>query len=607
MKKIISICILLNLIFCIPARGDNDNTFGVNAPEVVSSDEIFRLVYVASGSGKVSDFSAPDFEGFDVLAGPISSSSTSIQIINGKRSTNREESFTYTLRPLSEGKFTIGSASVKIGSKRYESGSVNIEVVKAEERQDDDASGTGDNYGNRSSGTVSAGKDLMMKIDVSKRNVVKGEPIIATLKLYLQNSSLSGFEDVKFPTFNGFWSQEIETPQQIEFRRENLNGRVYNAALLRKYMLIPQQSGKIVIDPAEIVCLVQVQDNTPSRSIFDDFFGSFQTIRQRVVSDPVTINVSPLPSPAPASFKGGVGDFSMKVALSVDSIKAHEAASLKITVSGKGNINMIEAPSVTLPPDFEAYDVKKNDDISASAAGSSGSRVFEYPFIPRSPGEFVIPSIQFTYYDIRNGKYKTLASEELPIKVIPGENISAAVVAGSPGKQLVKTIGEDIRFISTSSSRTVKEKPFIVSSYVLYLLYAVIIVLFFVISYILKKNIVMKNDVAGTKNRKAKKVARNRLKLAETFLKQNLYSAFYEELHKAVDGYISDKLMLPPADMTREKISEELKARGKEECTEDLFALLDACEYARYAPSSGSEAMGNHYNSAVKIISEIES
>lgn len=607
MRRIISICILFDLIFLFSARGDNNNTFGVNAPEVVSSDEIFRLVYVASGSGRVSDFSAPDFEGFEILAGPVTSTSTSVQIINGKRSSSREESFTYTLRPLSEGKFTIASATVKIGGKVYESGTVAIEVVKGEERENADDS-QGGNRGSENHNVRSvAGKDLMMRLEVGKRNVVKGEPIVATLKLYVQNSAISGFEDVKFPTFNGFWSQETEVPQQIEFKRENLNGRIYNSALLRRYMLIPQKNGKIVIDPAELVCLIQIRDNSPSRSIFDDFFENYQTIRKRVVSEPVTINVMPLPAGAPASFKGAVGDFNMKASLSADSLKANEAASLKVTISGRGNINMTEAPPVALPPDFEIYDVKKSDNISVGASGSSGSRVFEYPFIPRSPGDFTISPVEFTYYDISSGKYKTLTSKPLPIKVLQGEEIASVVVPGASGRQSVRTIGEDIRFISTSSSRTVKERPFFVASATLYVLYISIVILFFLISYFLRKNIVRRNDVAGTKNRRARKVARARLKMAETFLKQNLYGAFYEELHKAVEGYISDKLMLPLADMNREKIGEELASRGREKCIADLFSLLDACEYARYAPAAGSEAMEHHFKSAIKIISEIES
>lgn len=589
-------CLALALAGALSAVAQN--SFTVSVPEVVSTDEIFQVMFTATyESGKVSDFAPPAFEGFEVLAGPVSSTSTSIQSINGKTSTTRTQSYTYTVRLTQEGKVTVGPASVKIGKETYSTESRTVEAVKGQV-----PSGSGGN-------AAAAGDDLMLRLSVSKSRAVVGEPIIVTMKLYVQSSAISGFEDVRFPTFDGFWSQEIDAPQNIQFSRENYGGQVYNAALLRRYMLLPQQTGRLSIDPAELVCLLQVRSEpTGPRSIFDDFFDSYQTIRKRVSSDPVTIEVSALPAGAPASFAGGVGSFRLAAGFDSDSVAAHEATSLKVVISGTGNINLVETPKVSLPSDFESYDVRKTENISTGASGASGTVTFEYPFIPRAPGVFDVAPVEFTYYDIEAGRYRTLSSGPLSLRVGEGTRTDAAVMPSGPGKRSVESLGEDIRFIAASPARLRKAGGLLVDSPAMYIVPLLIVLLTAGTWVMLSRSIARRSDIAGTRNRKALKVARARLKNASAFLKQNLYSAFYEELHKAIHGYISDKLMLPVADLTRDRIGEELRSRGKDEAViKELFDVLDACEYARYAPASGSEAMEGHYQQAVKVISEIES
>ena len=577
------------------------NSFTADAPAVVSTDEIFRVVFTATyESGKVSDFVPPSFEGLEVLAGPVSSTSTSFQSINGQSSTTHAHSYTYTVRAVQEGKVTIAPASVKIGKETYRTEPRTIEAVKGEVPDQGSAASGGQRQ--------SAGEDLMLRMSVSKTRAVVGEPVIVTLKLYVQSSAISGFEDVRFPTFDGFWSQEIDAPQNIQFVRENYNGQVYNAALLRRYMLLPQQTGALTIDPSELVCLLQIRaESTGPRSIFDDFFSSYQTIRKRVTSDPVTVNVSALPSGAPASFTGGVGSFRMTAGFVSDSVSAHEATSLRVEISGTGNINMVDAPKMQFPADFEAYDIRKTENISTGASGASGTLTFEYPFIPRAPGVFDIDPVEFTYYDVQAGRYRTLSSGPLRLKVGEGTRTDAAVIPSGVSKRSVESLGEDIRFISTTP-RLKKAGRMMVSSPAMLIIPIVIVLATAAVWVLLNRSIARRSDVVGTRNRKALKVARARLKNASVFLKQGLYSAFYEELHKALHGYISDKLMLPVADLTRERIGEELSSRGKDEAViQALSDILDACEYARYAPASGSEAMEKHYEQAVKVISEIES
>ena len=253
--------------------------------------------------------------------------------------------------------------------------------------------------------------DIFLTLTLDRNKVVVGEPIIATLKLY-QRVNIAGFENVSFPTFNGFWSQEIEAPTNIEFAREVYEGQIYNAALLRKFVIIPQQQGQVTINPAEMTCLVNIRVSSGGTSIFDGLFDDYRTVRKKVSTGPVTVTVSPLPAGAPASFAGGVGEFKISAKVSKDTLKTHEAASLVLTVSGRGNVSLLETPKVNFPPDMEVYDTKVSDRIDKS--GLSGSKTYEFPFIPRSHGDFVIEPVKYSYYDVNQRRYVTLETAPIP-------------------------------------------------------------------------------------------------------------------------------------------------------------------------------------------------
>ena len=597
MKKIFIITTLILFLGSLQTLVAQDH-FGISAPKVVAVDEMFTVVFTATG--KVKEFNAPDMQDFHILAGPMSSTSSSTQIVNGKVTHSYEISYTYTLQPKSKGNFVIPSASVVMNKKTYKSEPFSVEVVAQQQQSSSGNSG-------QSSGTGISESDLMLKLYLNKSKVVKGEPIIATLTLYTK-VGISGFEDIRFPVFNGFWSEEVETPSNVEFVRETLDGQIYNAALIRKYMLIPQQSGTLTIEPAEMICQIQIRSNSQSRNMFDGFFDDYQTIRKRISTPARKVVVAELPANAPASFTGGVGKFEMTAKLATDSIKAHEATSLSVVISGTGNFNMVEQPKVEFPLDFEAYDVKRTENVSSSSSGTSGTKTFEFPFIPRSPGQFAVDPVEFTYYDIAKRQYVTLKSAPLTIGVARGDESNAAVGVPGVNKQYVKSLGEDIRFIVTDISILNKKGVLFASTWWYYLSLLFVVALFFLIVMILNKLVDRKRDVVGAKNRKAKKVAKARLKNASVLLEQNLYSAFYEELDKALSGYVSDKFALTVTDLSRERIAEELSAKtNSEELVNRFLELLDACEYARYAPSSDSSAMANHYAMAINLISEIES
>ena len=577
----------------------------VEAPNVVAADEQFNVTFIIEGEESPTDFTWTSNDDFQVQWGPQQGKSTSIQIINGKRSKTVQSTYTYVLRPVKAGKFTLPTATAKVKGNLISSTPTVIEVAAAgasSSRQQQPSNP----QAQRQQQTGVTDSDIFMVMSLDRTNVVVGEPVTATLKLY-QRVNVAGFENVSFPTFNGFWSQEIEAPTNIEFAREVYDGQIYNAALLRKFILIPQQEGKVSITPAEMTCLVNVRVSSGGTSIFDGFFDNYRTVRKKVTTQPVTVTVSPLPAGAPASFAGGVGQFRISAKVSRDSLKTHEAASLLVTVSGTGNISLIEAPKVSFPPDMEVYDTKVSDKIEKS--GISGSKYYEFPFIPRSYGDFVIEPVKYSYYDVNQKKYVTLETPAIPISVARSNEAESGgiMIAGSAPKD-VKNLASDIRFINVKDSNLVSKGQFFVGSAWFWTIFVVLLALAMTCWAALRRFAARRADVVGTRNRKATKMALKRLKLVNTFLKQNLYTAFYEELHKALLGFVSDKLNIPVAELSRDRIADTLADSGADGGMADAYiALLDACEFARYAPSSGNEAMEAHYNAALEVISSIDS
>lgn len=591
---------LFTLFFAVVSFATAQTSFIAEAPRVVEVGETFRLVFTTNASP--TSFNPPSITGLDVLVGPTSSTMNSTQIINGKRTESFQVSYTYILQAKSEGKYTIPAASVVVDGKSYSSSAITIEAVKTNSARAAESD-------TKESATIT-NEDVFMKISISKSRVVIGEHFIATIKLYTR-VPIAGFEDVRFPTFNGFWSQEIESAQNIDFVRENVDGKIYNSAFIKKYILLPQQSGTLTIDAAELVCQVQIRaGRSATRSIFDDFFDSYQTVRKRVSSSPVNIRVDALPLGAPDSFKGAVGNFTMSGKLSKDSVNANEALSLLIDISGTGNINLIEAPKPEIPSSFELYDTKITDNTSKSSGGTSGNKQFEFPLIARGPGEYVIPPVLFTYYDITKKQYITLATKEFIVKVGNSTGVGNSSISGLPlgvNRQAVRSITDDIRYIQLGRSSLKKGNIFFFASATYFVILALIIFFYLLLEKFLSKRVQRNRDIAGVRSRRANKIAKARLRAAGEFLKGGLYSAFYEELHRAVLGYTSDKLNLSLSDMSREKIEESLVSRGvKEEHISKLLTLIEQCEYARYAPDPGGDQMDKNYSRAMELISSME-
>ena len=607
MKKII-IALLTAALCALTAYAQT--SIKVQAPNLVGLNEQFNVTFIISGEHAPSDFQWDPGSDFQLVWGPQRGTSTSVNIINGKSTRTSQTTFTYVLLPKNTGRFQLAAAEATVKGDRLTSNRPTIEVVSdgaaasgQGQGQASQRSQSSSGQGSAQTGTVSA-DDMFLRLTFSKRSVMVGETITATLKLY-QRVNIAGFEDAKFPTFNGFWSQEVQAPTNIEFHRESVGDKIYNAAVLRSWNLVPQKAGDITIDGAELVCLVNIRTQRPATgSIFDSFFqDDYQTIRKRVTTQPVTIHVGGLPAGAPASFGGGVGSFKMTAALTRDSLKTHDAASLRVIVTGTGNLSLLEAPKLSFPPDFEVYDVKTSD--------VSGGKVFEYPFIPRSPGDFVIGPVEYSYFDLSTRKYVTLRSQALPIQVGRGADTGAGTTGGqlvqsSRGKD-VRDLGSDIRFITTKPAALASIGHFFVGSPAFWILTFLLLALAAGLYFALRNLYARRADVVGSKNRAATKMARKRLAQAGTFLQGNLYTAFYEELHRALLGFVSDKLNLDATDLSKENISAKLVENGVAEgLAADFTGLLDACEFARYAPDAGHDAMNTHYEKAVSVISAID-
>lgn len=614
MKKLFCIvAFLLTAIFQMSAQ----NVIRVEAPDVVAVNEQFNVTFIIEGEKSPSDFQWSSGDDFQLVWGPQKGSSSSIQIINGKRSSSHQTTFTYILIPKATGTFQLPAATALLSGDRISSTQASIQVVSdgASSSRSSGKNGGKSSGGGQTSSTGSgeiSSNDLFMRLSLSRTEVVIGEPITATLKIY-QRANVVGFENAKFPTFNGFWSQETYVPNNIEFKRESLDDKIYNTAVLRTYVLIPQQSGAITIDPAELVCLVNIRTApSTSNSLFDSFFqDEYRTIRKRVTTPAVKVKVNPLPAGQPASFGGGVGNFGISARLTTDNLKTHDAASLIITVSGRGNVALLEEPKVNFPPDFEVYDTKTTENTDKSNGGTSGSKSFEYPFIPRSHGDFTIDPVEYSYYDVNAGKYVTLRTEPLHVKVAKGkggDSTPVTTVNSGVERKDVKSLADDIRFIFTGKPGLSGSGSFFVGSVFFWILLALMILGATSVYLAFRKVAAMRADVAGTKNRRATKMAQKRLKLAGEYLDKNLYTAFYEELHKALIGFVSDKLNMDMSEISKDNIASALTEGGvSEEQTKAFTDLLDACEFARYSPDGGNEAMRSHYDAALKVISSIDS
>ena len=584
----------------------NDVKFTASAPSTVIADKPFQLVYTVNASAK--DLSVGDLSNFEVLAGPFKSQSSSYQIINGKTTSSVSLSFTYTLLASKTGTFTIPPASIVVDGQKYTSNGLSVKVLPADDNSNASSSrSTGTDETKQSSNVSISNDKIFVRTIVSKTNVYEQEPILVTYKLYML-VDVVGMNNMKLPDFNGFMKHEFDQNQNKQLSYENFNGKNYGTIDLYQVLLYPQRAGEIMIDKARFDAVVRIQNQTRVRSIFDDFFESYSNVNKILTAPGSKILVKPLPSSKPASFSGTVGNLTMTSTITTQNTKANEAVTLKIVISGSGNMKMIKNPEIKFPDGFETYDPKVVNNFKTSTTGVSGTKIIEYMFIPRHSGDYEIPESEFSYFDIVAHTYKTLRTPAYKIKVAKGDGGDNTVISNNyVSKQDVKQLGKDILYIETDNFEIAPMSEPMIGSIRSWLIFIAPLLLSIMLFFVLKKQTIENADVLSVKNRKANKLARKRLAQAQRLLNDEKKDQFYEEVLKATWSYLSDKLAIPAASLTKENVETELSNRNvTPELIANFISILNTCEFARYAPNTGQQEMGNLYSETIEAISKLE-
>lgn len=604
MRKIIFL--LFTILAAWQVKAADKVRFVAEAADVVVSGDQVRLVFTVN-SQDIKDFRAPSIKGFDVLMGPSRSQQSSIQIINGKRTSNSSTAFTYILLAGNPGTYTIPAASVEVNGEKVFSNAISIKVLP----QDQTSGNSGNNGGGSASSSRSqaagsriSANDLFITATASKTTVHEQEAILLTYKVYtvVNLRQLYG----KMPDLKGFHTQEVELPQQKTFTLEHYKGRNYNTTVWSQYVLFPQQTGKLEIPSITFDGVVAQQ--TISDDPFDAFFngGGYVEVKKKITTPKVVINVQPLPA-KPAGFSGAVGEFKLASSINATDVKTNDAVTIKLTLSGTGNMKLIGTPEVKFPQDFGIYDPKVTDDYKLTNSGLTGTKTFEYLAIPRHAGNFTIPAIEFTYFDLKSNSYKTLKTEAYNLKVAKGQGNADQVISDFTNKESVKMLGKDIRFIKLGDSSLRPKGDFFFGTVGYYLCYLIPLLLFVVFAVIYRQKALENANVAKVKTKKANKVATRRMKLAGKLLAENKKNEFYDEVLKALWGYISDKLSIPVSQLSKDNIEAELTNYGVQEALiAEFIGVLNECEYARYAPGNENEAMDKVYSASVEVISKME-
>ena len=585
MKKLI--IILMALIAYSTQMLADKVSFTASAPDAVVVGDQFRLSYTVT-TQKVKDFRAPSIKGFDVLMGPSRSQQSNTQIVNGNVTSTSSITFTYILMANNAGEYTIPGASIVADGDQMVSNSVRIKVLPQDQG---DSNSSSSSSTHSSSGTGVSNQDLFITASASKTNVYEQEAFVLTYKIYTRESNLQ-LNNAKLPDFKGFHSQEIEMTTNARWTPEHYQGRNYYTTVYRQFVLFPQQSGKLYIDPAQFQMTVgkPVQSDDP----FDAFFNGGSNvieIKKSISTPKIAINVNPLPAGKPADFSGGVGEFNISSSINNKELKTNDAITIKLVISGTGNLKLISNPEIKFPDDFEVYDPKVDNQVRLTREGLTGNKVIEYLAIPRHAGTYKIPGVSFSYFDIRSKSYKTLKTEEYVINVEKGAGNADQVIANFTNKEDLKVLGEDIRYIKQNEVTLQPKGSFFYGSMTYWLFYIIPALAFIIFFIIYRKQAAENANVAKMRTKKANKVATKRMKLAGKLLSENKKDAFYDEVLKALWGYISDKLNIPVSRLSKDNIEEKLRNHGvNEELIKEFLNALNDCEFARFAPGDENQA-----------------
>ncbi|MGB9772027.1 MAG: BatD family protein [Candidatus Kapaibacteriota bacterium] len=583
---------------------------------VVSVGEQIQVTFTLNSTNGKS-FQPPNFKGFTVLAGPSRSMST--QIINGQISSSM--SFIYILSADVEGTFTIEPARITVDGNVLSSNPITIKVVKANaktQNQQSPEQSEGKNLSQQADEIIR--NNLFIRLIVDKQQAYLGETIVATYKLYVHpDLNIVNINVPKMPSFNGFWTQDFGL-KELKFTTEVINGIPYRVADIKQVVLIPQQKGTLTIDPMEIEFLVRLlvrqqpqkkRYRDPFDMLFDDpFFNDpFFSTRYKdfpftVRSKPVSIKVLPLPSPEPADFRGGVGNLQMKAWLDKNQVKTGEVATLRVQISGKGNLKLLSPFQLNLPADIDTYEPKIVDNTNVSPSGVTGNVTFEYYLVPKNPGQYKIEPIKFAYFNLEKKEYITLSTEPFVLNVEKG-TASQTLVANIK-KEDVQFLGKDIRYIKTQAGNFEREEDSFVVSPLFWFLNLLPIGIWVLVFLLARRKEKIADNVVLMRQIYASKIARKYLKNAKKLVNNGQKDKFYEETARAIWTFVANTLNMKPTDLTKENIKEKLTEKIDDpQLADQLIELINECELARYSPQFDNVSLESIYSKSIEVLSKL--
>jgi len=603
-NKLVLVFVWMLICFSSIVHAAEDVTFTADAPKAVVMGQNFNIVYTSNAETK--DLRIPEFNFFDILSGPFTSTMSSSTYVNGQYSSSKTFRFTYVLSSQKVGTYKIPAATATIKGEKYSSNSLIIKVLPQDQQANANSSSSqGSSRGSAPSSSQNlSSDDIFIRAIPSKTRVREQESLTITYKIYTKQDV--GFENAKFPEFKGFMVQEIEPPKNQQWDMENYNGSNYRTAILKQTVLYPQKSGALTINNGIFDVVARVR-NTGSRrrSIFDDFMDTYTEVKKKINSNSLKILVDPLPTGKPANFCGVTGSLNISSTITSTKVKANEAVTIKVKISGNGNLKMIPTPEMSFPEDFEVYDPKVDNAFHNSTSGVTGTKTIEYLVIPRFAGSFEIPAVTISYFDLASKSYKTLSTESYKLLVAKGEG-GQGISGNFTDKEQVRLLNSDIRYLKTGVK--VQKQYNLIYGKTWFWLFFILPLLFFVVFMIVYRKQVKANaDIAKVRNRKANKVAVKRLKQAGVYLRSNNKEAFYDEVLKALWGYTSDKLNIPLSRLTKETIEIQLADFNVgDDIRKEYMDILQTCEFARYAPGDSAQAMDELYRKTMNVMNKME-
>ena len=601
MKKIGWYIILLLMMLGYHVHVDAQH-ISVSAPSHVAAGENFRVAYTINTSD-VEEFRMGGVQdGLEVIAGPYTSSQSSYQMINGHTSSSSSVTITYTLYAAKNGCFTIGASHALVGGKRLSSRPVKIQVSGHAQRTNGAPNMHGqDSYDQprmRSAGSAISGSDLFIKVSASKKRVHEQEPILLTYKVYTQ-VDLTQLEG-KMPDLKGFHTQEVPLPQQKTFHTETVNGRPYKCVTWSQYVMYPQMTGRLEIPSITFKGIVVQQNRNvdPMEAFFNGGSG-YVEVKKDIKAPGITLQVDPLPQ-RPANFSGGVGKFNISASLDKKEVKAGEPITLRVVVGGNGNLKLLKQQVVNFPKDFDKYDAKVTDKTRLTANGVEGNMVYDFLAVPRNQGSYTIPSVELTYYDTSKNAYKTIKTQPFKVEVEKGDGTSAE-------SEDFASQDKDIHTIKLGKAEQHKADEMFFGSFGYWISLLMPLIAFVVLLIVFRRRAIENADIVKKRSNRAGKIATKRLRLANKLMLQGKQGEFYDEVMRALWGYMSYKLNMPAEKLNRDNIRETLGRHFVDDATIEKFTTaLDECEFERYAPGDAAGNMNRTFESAMTAIMDIE-